>query len=210
MQRSDTNGSAIASERFTTTNQSSDLGKGGWNGEDGESGTSARTHWHCAHTSMNSAQIQHTQKYLSGLSSDGLKQGSNTMPLRHRPDFKQALSTWQRLQQEAGAEPQVPTYSYKHQQWGGTQFIFYMVELARFMVDSLSFQSQDGDAPSIEWTGRLVTCSIWKDSSAKDFYEFNVCCYRLIVYSWRLCTVTDGVCKHNTSNDLFSRCKSVQ
>ena len=45
------------------------------------------------------------------------KQGSNTMPLRHRPDFKQALSTLQRLQQEAGDEPQVPSYSYKHQQW---------------------------------------------------------------------------------------------
>ena len=42
------------------------------------------------------------------------KQGSNTMPLRHRSDFKQALSTLQRLQQEAGEEP---TYSYKQQQW---------------------------------------------------------------------------------------------
>ena len=39
------------------------------------------------------------------------------MSLRHRPDFKQALSTLQRLQQEAGEEPQVLTYSYKHQQW---------------------------------------------------------------------------------------------
>ena len=29
------------------------------------------------------------------------------MPLRHRPDFKQALSTLQRLQQEAEEEPQV-------------------------------------------------------------------------------------------------------
>ena len=46
------------------------------------------------------------------------KQGSNTMPLRHRPDFKQALSTLPRLQQEAGEEPQVLTYSYKHQQRG--------------------------------------------------------------------------------------------
>ena len=44
------------------------------------------------------------------------KQGSNTMPLRHRSDFKQALSTLQRLQQEAGEEPHVPTYSYKHKQ----------------------------------------------------------------------------------------------
>ena len=53
------------------------------------------------------------------------KQGSNTMPLRHRSDFKEALSTLQRLQQGAGEEPHV---------------IFYMVELARFMVDSLSFR----------------------------------------------------------------------
>ena len=44
------------------------------------------------------------------------KQGSNTMPLRDRSDFKQALSTLQRLQQEAGEEPYVPTYSYKHKQ----------------------------------------------------------------------------------------------
>ena len=44
------------------------------------------------------------------------KQGSNTMPLRRRSDFKQALSTLQRLQQEAGEEPHVPTCSYKHKQ----------------------------------------------------------------------------------------------
>ena len=30
------------------------------------------------------------------------KQGSNTIPLRNRPDFKQALSTLERLQKEAG------------------------------------------------------------------------------------------------------------
>ena len=32
------------------------------------------------------------------------KQGSNTLPLRQRSDFKQALSTLERLQQEAGEE----------------------------------------------------------------------------------------------------------
>ena len=68
------------------------------------------------------------------------KHGSNTMPLRHRSDFKQALSTFQRWQQEAGEEPHVPTYSYKHKQWEGTKFISYMVDLARFMVDSFSFR----------------------------------------------------------------------
>ena len=41
----------------------------------------------------------------------------NTIPLRKRSDFKQALSTLERLHQEAGEEPFVPTYSYKHKQW---------------------------------------------------------------------------------------------
>ena len=62
------------------------------------------------------------------------KQGSNTMPLRHRSDFKQAFSALQRLQQEAREEPHVPTCSYKHKQWEAQKFIFDMVELARFLV----------------------------------------------------------------------------
>ena len=45
------------------------------------------------------------------------KSGSDTLPLRKRSDFKQALSTLERLHQEAGEEPFVPTYSYKHKQW---------------------------------------------------------------------------------------------
>ena len=48
------------------------------------------------------------------VASSQISQGSDTMLLRHRSDFKQALSTLQRLQQEAGGEPHVPTYSYKH------------------------------------------------------------------------------------------------
>ena len=63
------------------------------------------------------------------------KQGSNTMSLRHRSYFKQALSTLQRLPQAVA--PNVPTYSYK--QWQLAEFIFYMVELARFMVVQLQF-----------------------------------------------------------------------
>ena len=79
------------------------------------------------------------------------KQGSNTMPLRHRSDFKQAVSTLQRLQQEAGDEIHVPTYSCKHKQW----------ELAQNSSStwwnwqgswwsSYNSESQEGDAPSIE------------------------------------------------------------
>ena len=129
------------------------------------------------------------------------KQGSNTMPLRHRPDFKQALSTLQRLQHEAGEEPQVPSYSYKPQQWK-----------ARFMVDSLSFRKSRRRCTKYWVNGATCCLQYWakKNSSEKDFHEFNLFCYSLIVYSWRRSTVTDGGCKHNTSNDPFSRCKSVQ
>ena len=48
------------------------------------------------------------QEYLHNKSKWWLhsnKQGPNTLPLRHRSDFKQALSTLQRLQQETGEEP---------------------------------------------------------------------------------------------------------
>ena len=41
------------------------------------------------------------------------------------------------------------------------------------------------------------------------FSRIQLFCYRWIVYSWRRSTVTDGGCKYNTSNDMFSRCKSV-
>ena len=44
------------------------------------------------------------------------KQGSNTMPLTHRPDFKQDLSTLHRLQREAEEDPYVPICSHKHKQ----------------------------------------------------------------------------------------------
>ena len=44
------------------------------------------------------------------------KQGSNTMPLTHRPDSKQALSTLHRLQREAEEDPYVPICSHKHKQ----------------------------------------------------------------------------------------------
>ena len=45
------------------------------------------------------------------------EQGSNTLPLRNRSDFKQAWSILERLQQEAGEEPFEPTYSCKQKQW---------------------------------------------------------------------------------------------
>ena len=78
------------------------------------------------------------------------KQGSNTMPLRHRSDFKQALSTLQRLQQEAGEEPHVPTYSYKHKQWEARSSSSTWWNWQGSWWTPYRSESHEGDAPSIE------------------------------------------------------------
>ena len=57
------------------------------------------------------------------------KIGSDTMPIRHRPDFKQALSTLRQLK-EKEEEAQ-------RNQKMDTKLFFVLVELARNMVDSL-------------------------------------------------------------------------
>ena len=76
------------------------------------------------------------------------KQGSNTMPLRHRSDFKQALSTLQRLQQEAGEEPHVPS-SYKHKQWAqSSSFTWWNWQGSWW--SSCNSESQEGGEPSLE------------------------------------------------------------
>ena len=48
---------------------------------------------------------------------DALADEDHTHHLTHIPDFKQALSTLHRLQQEAEGDPQVPTYPNRNQQW---------------------------------------------------------------------------------------------
>ena len=78
------------------------------------------------------------------------KQGSNTMTLRHRPDFKHALSTLQRLQQEAGEEPHVPPYSYKHQKWETRSSSSPWWNWQGSWWTPYHSESQNGDAPSIE------------------------------------------------------------
>ena len=72
------------------------------------------------------------------------------MPLRHRSDFKQALSTLQRLQQEAGEEPHVPTYSKKHKQWEARSSSSTWWNWQGSWWTPYHSESQEGDAPSIE------------------------------------------------------------
>ena len=71
------------------------------------------------------------------------------MPLRHRSDFKQALSTLQRLQQEAGEEPQVPTYSNKHNQWALSSSSTWWNWQGSWW-SSVYSESQEGGQPTLE------------------------------------------------------------
>ena len=75
------------------------------------------------------------------------------MPVTHRPDFKQALSTLQRLKQEAGGDPQLPTYSDKNQHWAqSSSSTWWNCQGSWWTPYPYSYESHDGDAPSTDRT----------------------------------------------------------
>ena len=113
------------------------------------------------------------------------KQGSNTMPLRHRSDFKQALLTLQRMQQEAGEEPRVLAYSYTHEQWEARSSSFTWWNWQGSWWTPHHSESQEGDEPRDEWAERLVACSMWENSSGEDF-QTVVYCDRRVVWTQHL------------------------
>ena len=81
------------------------------------------------------------------------KQGSNTMPVTHRLDFKQALSTLQRLKQKAEGDSQVPSYSNRNQQWEARSSSSSWWNLQGSWWTLYPCESHDGDAPSSDRTG---------------------------------------------------------
>ena len=110
-----------------------------------------------------------TQEYLQFKSKWWLhsnEQGSNTMPLRHRSDFKQALSTLQRLQQEAGENHMclltlASTNNGRHEVHllhGGIG----KVHGGLFVI------------PKVKKEMHPVACSIWQASSDKTFMN-SIC-----------------------------------
>ena len=76
------------------------------------------------------------------------KSGSDTIPLRKRSDFKQALSTLQRLQRSRKRTTRAYLFL-QAQTMGGTKFIFYMVALAKFLVVFLIIQKVKEEANQV-------------------------------------------------------------
>ena len=84
-----------------------------------------------------------------------IKQGSNTVPVTHRPDFKQALSTLQQLKQKAEGNSQEPTYSNKNQQWAQSSSSSSSTwwNWQGSWWTPYPYESHDGDEPSTDRTG---------------------------------------------------------
>ena len=107
------------------------------------------------------------------------KQGSDTMPLRQRPDFRQALSTLHRLQREAEDDPQVLSYSNKRQQWAQSSSSTWWNWQGSWWTPC-----HDGDEPSIERTGRPEERLQYLERFfGKRLSWIQYICYRWIVYS---------------------------
>ena len=77
------------------------------------------------------------------------KSGSDTLPLRKRSDFKQALSTLERLHQEDG-EQFAPTPYWKNKPWKvGIEFVLYMVGMARLLMVFFKIQKVKEEASKV-------------------------------------------------------------
>ena len=90
----------------------------------------------------------------------------------------------------------------------GTKF-FFMVELARFMVDPVIPMKVTMEMNQVLTEQGDLLYKYLELFFREWFSWVQLLCYRWIVHSWRRSTVTDGWCKYNTSNDVFSRCNSV-
>ena len=84
------------------------------------------------------------------------KTGSNTVPVKHRPDFKQALSTLQQLKQKEEGALQTSTNSRRNQQWAQSSSSSSWWSWQGSWWTPYSYESQDGDEPSTDRTGDLL------------------------------------------------------
>ena len=76
--------------------------------------------------------------------------GSDTPPLRKRSDFKQSLSTLERLHQDGGEQFAPHSLLEEQTMEVGIEFVLYMVGMARLLVVFLGF------GESWEWASKVL------------------------------------------------------
>ena len=112
------------------------------------------------------------------------------MPIRHRSDFKQELSTLRQLKdnEDAAHHNQRWTQSYSSSWWNWQESWWHS-----------SYENHHEDVPSTDWSGQPDKEVIGALIRGMIF-RIHLLCYSWIDYSWRRSTVADGRCKHYTSN----------
>ena len=120
----------------------------------------------------------------------------DTMPTRHQPDFKKALSTLYRLK-KAEDEKQYAKWSQSSSSWWQWQTNWWE-------SDYENSPQRWGDhwlnGVTCVFSGQLFICGMNLSKNwIQNFYR------EYIGYSWRQSTVTDGGCKYNTSWTRNSR-----
>ena len=88
------------------------------------------------------------------------------MPILHRPDFKQALSTLQQLKQKEEEEAR------RNQQWAQSSSSSSWWSWQGSWWTLYSYESHHGDEPSTDRTRRLVIQVFGNNSSGHNFLEF--------------------------------------
>ena len=77
------------------------------------------------------------------------KSGSDTVPFQKTFRFKQALSTLERLHQQAGEEQSVPTFLQAQTIAVGIEFVLYIVQMVRFLVVFFKIQKVNAEASKV-------------------------------------------------------------
>ena len=75
------------------------------------------------------------------------------MPVTHRSDLKQALSTLQQLKQKVEGASLVPTHSHRNQQWAQSSSSSTWWNWQGSWWTPYPYESHDGDEPSTDRTG---------------------------------------------------------
>ena len=102
------------------------------------------------------------------------KSGNDTQPLRKRSDFKQALSTLERLHQEAGGE-QIEEQTMEV----GIEFVLYLVGMARLLVVFLRIQRKSRKKREAKACGgNPLFTEHWRKPQKNGFQELILRCYR--------------------------------
>ena len=114
------------------------------------------------------------------------------------------------LQQEAGEEPQVLTFLLQTPTMGGTQFILHMVKIGKVHGGLRIIPKVKTEMHQVLSERGDLLLAVFEKFFGKRLSWIQVILLQIDRLQLAAVYCNRRRCKHNTSNDPFSRCKSVQ